>query len=121
MYNFSMQLKRFYTPGLVPSKEVMNQVKNVFRLRTGDKVIFFDNSGNDFIVQIDSFEKDTLKFKILETIKNNVVLGHVYLFASIIKKDNFEWVAQKATELGVTHIVPILSERSEKKDLNFER
>ena len=40
---------------------------------------------------------------------------------AIIKKDNFELVVQKAVELGVNHIVPILGERSEKKKLNMER
>ena len=45
----------------------------------------------------------------------------VWLYASIVKKDNFEWIAEKATELGVSHIVPVMSERSEKKSLNLER
>jgi 16S rRNA (uracil1498-N3)-methyltransferase len=45
----------------------------------------------------------------------------IFLFQSIIKKDKFEWVVEKATELGVTDIVPVLAERSEKKDLNIER
>ena len=44
-----------------------------------------------------------------------------FLFLSLIKKDNFELVVQKATELGVHAIVPILGEHSEKKGLNEER
>ncbi len=38
-----------------------------------------------------------------------------------MKKDLFEMIVQKATELGVTHIVPVVSERSEKKSINDER
>jgi 16S rRNA (uracil1498-N3)-methyltransferase len=40
---------------------------------------------------------------------------------ALIKKDNFELVLEKATELGVTRIVPVQCARSEKKGLNYER
>jgi 16S rRNA (uracil1498-N3)-methyltransferase len=43
------------------------------------------------------------------------------LAVSMIKKDTFEWVVQKATELGVSEIIPLISERSEKKGWNRER
>jgi 16S rRNA (uracil1498-N3)-methyltransferase len=45
----------------------------------------------------------------------------VHLFASLIKKDNFEWVLQKATELGVSRITPVLSERTVKLKMNMDR
>jgi 16S rRNA (uracil1498-N3)-methyltransferase len=51
----------------------------------------------------------------------NICKNEVILFASLIKKDKFEWVLEKCTELGVSKFVPIISERSEKKDLNIER
>ncbi|MBP6858924.1 MAG: RNA methyltransferase, partial [Candidatus Pacebacteria bacterium] len=45
----------------------------------------------------------------------------VYLYAAMVKKDTFEWIAEKATELGVTHIIPVMAERSEKKNINEAR
>src|SRR3989344_4543841 len=43
------------------------------------------------------------------------------LFQSLIKKDKFEWVLEKATEVGGSEIVPVISARKEKKSLNQER
>ncbi len=45
----------------------------------------------------------------------------IRLFTALVKKDNFETIAEKATELGVTDVIPVLAERSEKKGLNEKR
>lgn len=124
-----MRLNRFFCEVTLDQKSTLishaplvNQLKNVFRLVTGDKIILFDGSGFDFISVIEGYEKDTVSFSVVEVKQNMVVArNETYLFASIVKKDNFEWIAQKATELGVSHIVPVMSERSEKKNLNMER
>ena len=55
--------------------------------------------------------------------KNNSVLvkKEITLFQALIKKDNFEMIAEKCTEVGITNFVPVICERSEKKNLNTER
>ncbi len=107
---------------LITSGPLVNQIKNVFRLSSGDNVTLFDGSGQDFLCRIEEYTKDSVSLLILEVNENNKKISkEIYLFASIVKKDNFEWIAQKATELGVSHIVPVSSERSEKKNLNIER
>ncbi len=125
-----MKLNRFYTPEKLGGKTsitlsqipFINQIKNVFRFTKGDEVILFDNSGFDFLAKIENYEKDTVTLSIVKTTENTVIpLRETYLFSSIVKKDNFEWIVEKATELGVSHIVPIISARTEKKDLNIER
>jgi 16S rRNA (uracil1498-N3)-methyltransferase len=131
VYTFGMRSPhRFFSQeklGTKSSKHIshgplVNQLKNVFRLSVGDKVILFDSSGFDSVAVIEGYEKDTVSFSIVETFLNTTKPSReIFLFASIVKKDTFEWIAQKATELGVSHIVPIMSERSEKKNLNDER
>lgn len=107
---------------IITYKPLINQIKNVFRFTKGDKLIIFDNSGYDFLFQIDECERENVSLGLIGKDKNNVLpKREIYLFASLVKKDNFEWIAQKATELGVSHIIPIFSERSEKKNLNTER
>lgn len=125
-----MKLQRFFvgsaceenTTLCIPSLELLHQLKSVFRMTTGNQVILFDNSGYDFEAIIEGFDKESVSFDIKGKTLNTVQPPReTYLFASIVKKDTFEWIAEKATEMGVSHIVPVLSERSEKKNLNMER
>jgi 16S rRNA (uracil1498-N3)-methyltransferase len=91
-------------------------------LHEGDQAVFFDGSGIDFVSEIVSMTKDSLEFRVIET---QAVKPHsglrLSLAVSLVKKDNFEWVVQKGTELGVSEFVPLVSERSEKKSFNMER
>jgi 16S rRNA (uracil1498-N3)-methyltransferase len=126
-----MKLQRFFTaepvemrhtPLVIPSLELLDQLKKVLRMSRGDNVILFDNSGYQFLATIEAYNNESVSFNILERQADSVNKSReTFLFASIIKKDNFEWVVEKATELGVSHIVPIISARTEKKDINKDR
>lgn len=125
-----MRLHRFYTNQqigtqkelTIDSADFFHQIRNVFRLKVGDAFIVFDGSGSDYMSKITSFGKHFVVFDIEFAERSKFMPQRdVILYASIIKKDNFEWIVEKATELGVTKIVPVISERSEKKALNMER
>jgi len=125
-----MKLQRFFVEGdLDKGKDVsinnldfIHQVVHVFRKHSGDKVILLDNSGFEFLVTIISLNKKEILVHIEDRkqVVNKQKL-EVVLFASIIKKDKLEWVLEKCTEIGISNFIPIVSERSEKKDLNIER
>jgi 16S rRNA (uracil1498-N3)-methyltransferase len=124
-----MRLHRFFTdqrlsesPKIVISNpKTINQIKNVFRFKTGSELILFNGDGCDYKCKITNFDRDFLDLEIVSKTTNLISKRKVVLLQSIIKKDNFEWVVEKTTELGVTDIYPIISERSEKKSLNIDR
>jgi len=125
-----MRLHRFYFSEKIGDKknikisspEQVNQIRRVFRMKTGDMIVLFDGSGFDYKCQILDFEKDKILLSVASSEKSRYMPERdIYLCASVVKKDTFEWIVEKATELGVTNIVPIIAERSEKKNLNFER
>lgn len=132
-----MRLHRFYitekvgarTEITIHSTELVNQVRRVFRLKSGDSLVIFSGTGFDYECKIDGFGESN-KIKSDNEVRLHVATTkrsafsparNIYLCASVVKKDNFEWIAEKATELGVTHIIPVMSERSEKKALNEPR
>jgi 16S rRNA (uracil1498-N3)-methyltransferase len=116
------------TNNLITHKLANDQWRRVFRFGPGDRVILFDGSANDYVCEIKEYQGGNAHdggeviLKIIEVNRNNVKpIRDVSLYAAIVKKDTFEWIAEKATELGVSNIVPVVAERSEKKNLNMER
>ncbi len=127
-----MRLHRFFIEEHLRNKkeltiletELLHQLKNVFRLNAGDQLILLDNSGFEYISEITLLTKSKAEIKIIDSSAAADLAStdkEVWLFASLIKKDNFEWIIEKTTELGISHIVPVISARTEKKDLNLER
>lgn len=125
-----MRLHRFYVSLPVGNqKEIVirdsglyNQLKNVFRFTVGGQVILFDNSGFEYHAMVNSFRDGSISFSIIQAGENlREPFRELHLFISLPKKDKFEWILEKGTELGVTRFIPIISQRSEKKSFNYER
>jgi 16S rRNA (uracil1498-N3)-methyltransferase len=124
-----MRIHRFYISTPISGKtfdvadrDLVHQWRSVFRYNVGSQVMLFDGSGTDHLCIISSLRNSGATVSVLrstEVVKN--ISRSVVLCMALIKKDNFEMVTQKATELGVSTIVPILTERTEKKKLNMER
>ena len=102
------------------SKEHTHYVANVMRMKRGSNISFFNKNG-EWISEIIFLEKDRVEVKFLNRIKDPLKLSGIELAICLVKKNAMEIILQKATELGVTKIIPILSERTEVKELNYER
>lgn len=122
-----MRLHRFYISQplgevvVIRDSSVLKQWKNVFRYTTGSSVVVFNGDGYEYVSTIESITTHECTVRQISKSLSYIPSKKVTLYLSLIKKDNFEFVVQKATELGITAIVPIISERSEKKNLNDER
>ena len=102
------------------SKEHTHYVVNVMRLKRGSNINFF-NSGGEWKSEIVFLDKDRVEVKIIEKIKQPKGLSNIELAICLVKKNPMEIILQKATELGVRKITPIISERTEVKELNYDR
>ena len=102
------------------SKEHTHYLVNVMRAKRGANVNFFNKNG-EWLSEIVFLEKDRVEVKFLSKIKENTNNHNVELAICLVKKNAIEIILQKATELGIKKIIPIISERTEVKEINFER
>jgi 16S rRNA (uracil1498-N3)-methyltransferase len=102
---------------------VVHQWRNVLRLSPGDRLLLVDEvTACEAEGEIINYGHNSAEIKIgtpqpVQTESEREVI----LYCAILKKENFELVVQKATECGVSRIVPILSERTVKIGLRLER
>ena len=107
------------TTGLI-TKEHTHYIVNVLRLKRGSKINFFNKNG-EWKSEIIYLEKSRVEVKFLKKIKQPTSSSKINLAICLVKKNPMENIMQKATELGVGKIIPIISERTEVKELNFDR
>ncbi|MEI6296976.1 MAG: RsmE family RNA methyltransferase [bacterium] len=124
-----MKLQRFFGKFDFRNKEVessdyelINQIKNVFRYQRGAEVLLLDGLGKEALGEIRKIDSDIVVFEIKKVTENeNITKNKVALYCSILKKENFELVTQKATEIGVSEIYPLLSARTLKQNIKEDR
>jgi 16S rRNA (uracil1498-N3)-methyltransferase len=85
----------------------------VLRAETGERYEISDNH-RAYVAEISEATPARVVFRILEALPTSDPPAHITLFAALIKFDRFEWIVEKATELGATQIVPVNAARSEK-------
>ena len=102
------------------SKEHTHYIVNVMRLKRGSNINFFNKEG-EWLSEVVFLERDRVEVKFLNKIKNSSTVSNIELAICLVKKTPMETILQKATELGVSKITPIISERTEVKELNLER
>ena len=102
------------------SKEHTHYITNVMRLKRGSNVNFFNSEG-EWESEIVFLDKDRVEVKFLKKVKESQKKNKIELAICLVKKTPMEIILQKATELGVSKVIPIISERTEVKELNNDR
>jgi 16S rRNA (uracil1498-N3)-methyltransferase len=91
-------------------------LRGVLRLQVGAPVVLFNGNGGEYAAHIESVDRKRLQMRVdqHDAIERESPLP-VHLGIGLSRGDRFDWVVQKATELGVTQISPLFSERVEVK------
>lgn len=113
-------MSRFFVPAesvrggriLVTGKEA-HHILDVMRLKESDKVVTFDGMGNEYTGFIKKADRKTLLIEITETHASSAKSGlNITLIQAIPKKEKMDYIVEKSTELGVSSIIPVITERT---------
>ncbi len=117
-----MSLPRFFVDPALPlhpgttitlPPDVAHQAGHVLRLRPGDRIVLLDNSGEEALVELTHFARSGIAGQVLSRTAAPGEGGPaIVLYQCVLKGERFTWVLQKATEIGVAAIVPVVSERT---------
>ncbi len=124
-----MRVHRFYVGPEVELKHdfwlhnesLIHQWKNVLRMRSGQEVVLFDGIMHDRLYKIDELKDNEAHLLHVTDFDRKLPARELYLIWALLKKDKNDWLLQKCTELGVSHFIPLLADRSEKTGFNIER
>lgn len=115
-----MTRRRFYAPPSAFNQKLdtvslasdeARHLREVLRLRVGDEVYVFNGAGQEFRCSVEESRKDTAKLSVIAQIEPARPESplHLTLAVALLKGEKFDLVVQKATELGVSEIVPVVT------------
>ncbi len=100
-----------WDPGELPESEARHAAQ-VLRLGDGDKATVFDGAGRVAEVELCDIRKKHAGFRVLREWREDQPRPEVHLIVALIKNERFDWLVQKATELGAASVRPVAAERS---------
>ena len=97
----------------VLGKEEARHLQTVLRVKPGDTIQLFDGQGHTRTTTVTVVEKSSLTLAAVEPVVSHPKAPcAITLFVCISKGKHMDWTLEKAVELGVAHIVPVISDRT---------
>lgn len=97
----------------ISDNENFHHIAKVLRAKIGETLLLVDENRTQYKVEVKSIEKKSITTKVVETTKSDNILGlQLYLAQSVLKTDAQNLVVQKATELGIKGIIPLITDNS---------
>jgi 16S rRNA (uracil1498-N3)-methyltransferase len=128
-------MSRFYVPPasidgkiITVTGDEAHHIRDVMRLKVSDRVVAFDGTGHEYVGVLKELGPKSVVVEIIQTrVPSGAQNFTITLIQAIPKKEKMDYIVEKATELGVFRIVPVMTERTivdwdqKKKDSSADR
>jgi 16S rRNA (uracil1498-N3)-methyltransferase len=117
-YSSYMARRRFFVDAVQSGRARItgpeaHHLTRVLRVESGQQFEISDNH-SVYLAQVESARKDLVWFVVQERLGSPEPVVRTTLLAALVRFERFEWIIEKATELGVEQIIPLETERTEK-------
>ena len=107
---------------LVLNEETSKHIVQVLRMRNSEQVQLTDGKGNLFTAEITDNNRKRCTVQIIQATVNRPQTTEITIAISLVKNSSrFEWFLEKATEIGISRIIPLICSRTEKQNFRHDR
>ena len=99
----------------------VNYLGNVMRLKQGDRLLLFDGASGEWLAEVAESGKKRMRLSVVEPTKPQEQVPDLWLAFAPVKKGRVDWLVEKAVELGVARLVPVVTQRTIVDRLNLDR
>lgn len=112
MYHFFVKPEQISGDEAFIAGPDVNHIKNVLRMKPGEKVLLNTGEDWDYLCSIREIGKEEILLSVASENRNTSELPlKITLYQGLPKSDKMEWIIQKSVELGVDRIMPVLTKR----------
>lgn len=103
-------------------EDTSKHIVQVLRMQNGEQLQLTDGKGNLFTCEITDNNRKRCTVTIKQTVNQQRTTTNVTIAISLVKNSSrFEWFLEKATEIGITEIIPLICTRTEKQNFRHDR
>ena len=103
-------------------EDTSRHIVQVLRMKEEERLNLTDGKGNLITAEITDAHKKHCSVKVIDSQFTSHLSPKITIAISLLKNTNrFEWFLEKATEIGVSEIIPLICERTEKQKFRYER
>jgi len=98
-----------------------NYLGNVMRLKEGSQLLVFDGASGEWLAEVTEAGKKRMTLSVVEPTRPQESVPDLWLAFAPVKKGRVDWLVEKAVELGVARLQPVVTQRTVVDKLNLER
>jgi 16S rRNA (uracil1498-N3)-methyltransferase len=98
-----------------------NYLGNVMRMKEGSQLLLFDGASGEWLAEVELASKRRMTLSVVELTRSQESVPDLWLAFAPVKKGRVDWLVEKAVELGVARLLPVVTQRTIVDKLNLER